>query len=220
MIHRLLARNIRRSRGLFVLTTLALATALSVAGAPDSATIDGQVFDAEGRPLAGVSVVLVDRAAGLAALARGEQEIELGRARTDRLGFFRIEADLSESVGRLLVRCVADRHWDVRRYELPVDVDITTPLRERRHAIATLLVRDAPGWRELRRAIVRAGGARTERGRILRTHGLPPETVTSLDGRSVWIYPSARYVFDPAGRLVEADRRPKVAAGGPPRDAS
>ena len=199
---------------------LAAAASLSAMAASEPVAVDGQVFDSEGRPLAGVTVVLVDRAAGLAALARGSQEIELARTRTDGSGFFRLEGDRSRSVGRLVVRCLMDEHWDRQRYELPGEIDVGPALRAGGHAIATLLVRDAPGWRELRRAILRAGGTRTQRGRILRTHGLPPVTLVSADGREEWIYPSARYAFDAGGRLVESEARPRIAAGGPSRDAS
>ena len=203
-----------------MIVTLAAGAALSLAAADEPVAVDGQVFDTEGRALAGVTVVLVDRASGLASLARGAQEIELGRTRTDRQGFFRIEADRAQAVGRLLVRCLVEERWDRQRYEPPDDVDVSGALREQGHAIATVLVREAPAWRELRRAILRAGGTATERGRILRTHGMPPETVATADGRVTWIYPSASYVFDPAGRLVESRRGSREIAGTAARDAS
>ncbi len=203
-----------------MIVTLAAAAALSLAAADEPVVVDGQVFDADGRALAGVTVVLVDRASGLASLARGAQEIELGRTQTDRQGFFRLEADRAQAVGRLLVRCLAGERWDRQRYAPPDDIDVSVALREQDHAIATVLVRDAPGWRELRRAILRAGGTATERGRILRTHGMPPETVATADGRVTWIYPSASYVFDRTGRLVESRPGSRVIAGAPVRDAS
>lgn len=180
-----------------------------------AATVEGQVFDRAGRPLAGVTVLLVLRTPGpLGLQPAAPREDVLARARSDRQGFFTIEHPLAATRDTVLVRCSGGDGWDRVRYALPADLDVTPSLRERGSAVVAIVVDESAEWAGIARAIDQAGGTATERGRILRTHGLPPETLATADGRTVWRYPSATYFFDAKGTLVE------TKTGPPPRAAA
>lgn len=175
-----------------------------VSSAAFAATVEGQLFDRDGRGLGGVTIVLVERRPGLLqTIEGGPEENVLARARSDRQGFFKIEVREPLPSGRLFVRASSGDGWDRHRYAIPADIDVTLSLNRTRHAVATLVADSAPSWPGLEKAIERAGGITTERGRILRTHGLPPETQAMPGGRVIWRYPSATYVFDAKGALIE-----------------
>ncbi len=183
---------------------------LFLAPAALAAVIEGQVFDGQGRPLAGLAVSVVERTGGgpFPELADPEQERELAREASDNHGFFRIDLGSRELRGQVLVRCYDPRKWDSLRYAAPEDRDVTRALRERSRVIVTVLVADAAGWAELAREIARVGGAESDRGRVLRRAGPPPETVVQKDGQVEWRYPAVVYVFRD-GVLVDT-RRPAL----------
>jgi len=178
-------------------------------------TIEGQVFDANGRPLAGVHVAVFEKGTGspFDLLRRDLAAREVVSRPTDRHGLFRIDLQLPDASGRLLVRCYDEARWDHLRYDVPGDIDVTPDLRRRGRAIVTCRVDDAPVWRELAHRIERVGGLSSERGRILRAHGLPAETLTASDGSIEWRYDAVSYVFE-GETLVRTEERPQDAADG------
>lgn len=182
-------------------------------------TIEGQVFDAGGRPLAGIRVAVLERGTGspFDVLRRDLAAREVVRRPTDRAGLFRIDLHVPDVSGRLFVRCYDEESWDHVRYGVPQDVDVTHDLRRRGRAVVTCKVDDSPVWQELAHRIERVGGVATERGRILRAHGLPAETVTKADGFTEWRYDAVSYVFDGETLVRTEERRPGAPDGQAPR---
>jgi len=200
------------------LAALAVCMATLPAGA---AVVEGQIFDETGQPLAGVTVRLVHRTGGglIPAFSADVQEEELASGVSDRNGFFAVE--LKQEVpprGRLLLRCFDSARWDGVRYAPPVDHEIGLELRRDARALAMCRVADAPGWAAVAKAIARAGGATTAKGRVLRSAGLPQQVVPVDGGRTEWRYHGTTYVF--AGEeLVETRAEGTPAAPAAPAAA-
>jgi hypothetical protein len=187
---------------------LAAAVVLLLGGsAALAAVIEGQIFDRDGRPLAGLTVQVIERTGGgpIPGLAAPEKVQEIGRAESDPRGFFRVELGSRTLNGQILVRCHDPEKWDRVRYAPPLDRDATRALAGRGRAVVTCLVEDAAGWAELAREIERSGGPESDRGRILRRMGAPPETVVQKAGQVEWRYPEVVYVFRD-GVLVDTRR--------------
>jgi hypothetical protein len=187
-----------------------------------AAAIEGQVFDGDGVSLSGVRVVLVhEPAAGLFTASDEKPEPSVvADTRTDEAGFFRLSvpAELPRG-GTLEVRVRPTRQWDHLRYAPPAPMRLDDEARRGGTEIVTIVVEDARAWREIEREIRRVGGADTDRGRLLRRLGLPPEVVARADGRIEWRYPDVTYVFQDA-ELVETRRSSRARRSSSPRGES
>jgi len=197
-------------RGAATAAFLALAAGASLAWA---STIEGQIFDRDGKPLAGAVVRVVESSSGgFFAPANGAgEEREVARVAADRHGFFKFDLGPRTVRGPVLVRCHDEANWDQLRYAAPPDKDVGPALRERARAVVACLVNDAPGWPALSREIARVGGSESDRGRVLRRMGLPPETFVGTDGQIEWRYPGAVYAFRD-GILVTSGEKPARTA--------
>jgi hypothetical protein len=202
------ARTTIAASALVVLASVKLPAGAARGGDDARATIEGQMFDEDGRPLEGMRVTAIEVGSGspLDALRRELAEREVTSVETDPGGLFRFDVSLPQASGRLVIRCFDEEGWDDRRYDPPLDVDVTREVRERGRAVVNCRVADAPFWTEKVYAAGRAGGSSTERGRILSRHGMPPEVVTRLGGTIEWRYPRVTYVFE-GGKLVETIER-------------
>lgn len=166
------------------------------------------MFDAEGLPVVGAPVRLIGQfgVSKLPFSSKQPEERELLKGVTDSQGFFSFSLPDDRGADRLLVRATDSSDWDAVRYAPEDDVDITRDFRRRNHAVVTIALADASGWRELQRELDQVGVA-TSRGKILRRHGFPNETVQLAGGGLEWRYPSVTYVFDVAGQLIESRPR-------------
>jgi hypothetical protein len=182
-----------------------------------AAEVRGQVFDASGDALEGVTVAVFEQARGGRSVFGGSEQppepTRVASDETDAQGLYRIELGARKFTGEVFVRCVGGPGWDDLRYALPEPRDIGRELRRGKDVSATFRVEDAPGWHELQREIERVGGLDSKRGKILRRRGMPPETLTTVDGRVEWRYPGVTFVFD-GEELVDIQRQPSRAAGG------
>ncbi len=187
---------------------LALFGASLAAAETGAYKVEGQVFDREGSPLAGIEVTVLERGSGspLDALRRDLDDRVVIRKKTDAHGLFRVDLNIPKTSGRVVVRCYDREAWDHLRYEPPRDVDVTNDLRRRGHAVVSCAIEDAPAWSELVHQIERAGGAGTPRGKILRAHGIPKEVIATAGGTVEWKYPLVSYVFE-QGTLVRTIER-------------
>ncbi|MCU0224771.1 MAG: hypothetical protein MUF27_12055 [Acidobacteria bacterium] len=171
---------------------------------PAKTLIEGQAFDRSGASLPGFAVRLTLRteAASLPWKPVVVTERVVASAVTDAAGFFSLALADADLEGSLLLRCGDPAKWDAIRYAPPVEYEVSTRVRRGRAAVFNCIPGDAAGWPELAREINRAGGLKSPRGKVLRAHGLPPETVTLVDGVIEWRYPGAVFRFRGA-ELIE-----------------
>jgi hypothetical protein len=167
-------------------------------------SIEGQAFDRSGASLPGLAVRLTLRVESVTLPWKPIEVSErvVASAVTDASGFFSLSLADADLEGTLLLRCGDPAKWDTIRYAPPVDHDVTTRVRKGRATVFNCVPGDAAGWPELAREINQVGGLRTPRGKVLRARGLPPETVTLIDGLIEWRYADAVYRFRDA-ELVE-----------------
>lgn len=208
---RVLDRCVSTLRPRGVRAALAVAVLVLVTGAAGAATIEGQVFDTSGEPLGDVDILVVQQRGGsiIPGLDRPTDEKTWARGKTDDKGFFRIDVQLPPRRGRVLVRIAPDG-WDDVRYVRPQDVNVTKPLRRHQWAAANFLVAETEDWPRVVREIRRVGGLDTDRGRVLRRHGLPAEREEAGEGSVVWAYPGVSFVFRD-GELVKTRREQQEA---------
>jgi len=176
-------------------------------------TIEGQAFDRSGASLAGFAVRLTLRVESATLPWKPIEVTErvVASAVTDASGFFTLAIADADLEGTLLLRCGDPAKWDAIRYAPPVEHDVTARVHKGRSTVVNCVPSDAAGWPELAREINQAGGLRTPRGKVLRARGLPPETVTLVDGVVEWRYPDAAFRFRGA-ELVEGP----ITAGAKP----
>ena len=202
------------ARGAVLVCLLLLAAVL-----PSLASgVEGQVFDGEGRPLAGVTVRVVQVPPAPLLPRKGEgapPPVEIARTRTDESGFFHLDLAGWRPRGKVLLY-VGDRGpWDGLRYARPAPRDLTRELRRRGGATVTIRVVDAPGWADLQAAIERAGGARTTLGRLLRRHGFPRRILADASGRLEYDFGQVRHVVRAGGTKASREQpRPASRRGG------
>ena len=155
-------------------------------------TVTGQVTDESGRPVANSPVVIVGRTLDLVTrrMEYEERERQEVRGRTDAEGRYRIEL-VPAAVGNNFFIFFYDKTgFDRVKYRPPEPLDITQLLDRDRTLIFNQVLRFHPAWTEVERQIA-FHGAESEKGRILRKHGLPEKRETSGTGDAaaeVWWY--------------------------------
>jgi hypothetical protein len=201
-----------RVGGLVGLLSLALAACATIE-VRETRTIVGRVTDEAGRPVASSPVNVIGRTLDLVALEFAYQE--RGRQRVDtttnaegnyRLAF--VPADLGNN---FYLFFYAETGFDGVQYRRPEPLEITELLRSHATLSVNQVLQFHPAWPEVRRQIAFYGDG-SERGRILRLHGLPEgrERRPGADGElEVWSYAAAgvRYWFD-GDRLTRTERTP------------
>lgn len=154
--------------------------------------VTGQITDESGRPVANTPVVIVGRTLDLVTrrMEYEERERQEVRGRTDAEGRYRIEL-VPAAVGNNFFMFFYDKTgFDRVKYRPPEPLDITQLLDRDRTLIFNQVLRFHPAWTEVERQIA-FHGADSEKGRILRRHGLPEKRETSGTGDAaaeVWWY--------------------------------
>lgn len=154
--------------------------------------VTGQITDESGRPVANTPVVIVGRRLDLVTrrMEYEERERQEVRGRTDAEGRYRIEL-VPAAVGNNFFMFFYDKTgFDRVKYRPPEPLDITQLLDRDRTLIFNQVLRFHPAWTEVERQIA-FHGADSEKGRILRRHGLPEKRETSGTGDAaaeVWWY--------------------------------
>lgn len=158
----------------------------------ETRVVTGQVTDESGRPVVNSPVLILGRTLDLVTQRleyeeRGRQEV---KANTDAEGRYRIEF-VPASIGNNLFIFFYDKTgFDRVKYRQPEPLDITELLRRDRTLIVNQVLRFQPAWTEVERQIV-FYRPESERGQILRKHGLPDKREGSRtpEGDSeVWWY--------------------------------
>lgn len=154
--------------------------------------VTGQVTDESGRPVANAPVVIVGRTLDLVTrrMEYEERERQEVRGRTDAEGRYRIEL-VPAAVGNNFFIFFYDKTgFDRVKYRRPEPLDITQLLERDRTLIINQVLRFHPAWTEVERQIA-FYGPDSERGQILRKHGLPEKregSRTAEGDTEVWWY--------------------------------
>jgi len=161
--------------------------------------VSGRVTDEAGKPVANCPVVVVARSLELATMhfeyvERGRQEI---KASTDAEGRYRIEFVPAQAGNNFFLFFYDVSGFDGVRYKRPAATEITDLLKNGGSLVANQVLEASPTWPEVERQIA-FYGAGSERGRILRTHGLPDKRERPPDAggdAEVWWYYEAGVSF-------------------------
>jgi len=218
--------SVRPSRAAAALVTLALAAGGPAAQAAGrSVRVQGRILDPDGRGVAGQTVRIFKTRRGitLPKFSSGGQVAEAARAATDENGFYEISVARDRSFDDYFLRFYDPVGFDVVRFALPPDREITSDLKrgETLHVDLTLSLN--PDWPEVGRRLEELGED-SPKGRILRSLGLPEREAPGVgpDGpREEWWYHSRGVVyFFRDGRPAGSRRfEPVPAAVGPHQDS-
>jgi hypothetical protein len=140
-----------------------------------------------------------------------DQSLEDIRGTTDNLGFFEFEYRVDASFPYYYLRFYDPKTFDVVKYQLPQDRDVTKRLRSRRAVQVTVPLRYQPDWSKVA-ALVESYPPGSQVGQVVRSLGLPSSRSSEGPGRELWTYDKAGVVYLIEGsRVVETRSLP----GGP-----
>jgi hypothetical protein len=158
----------------------------------DTRVLTGQVTDESGKPVAANPVLVVARRLDLSAVRMEYDELSRREVRTvtDAQGRYRVEF-VPVSVGNNFYLFFYDvTGFDRVKYRRPEPLDISDRLRSQTTLVVNHILQFHPSWSELTRQIAYFG-AESDRGRILRQHGLPDKRdapPSSAADPEVWWY--------------------------------
>jgi hypothetical protein len=184
-----------RVRSLLIVSTLALLlVACATVEIRETRLLEGRVVNDAGAPVAGTPVVVVGRSLALvkARLEYQQNAQQETRAVTDADGRYRLEF-IPSTIGNNFYLFFYDRTgFDAVRYRKPEPIDITDLLRRERLVLVNQVLQSSAVWPEIERQIA-FYGAVSDRGRILRRHGLPDKREASPgqggpDAEVWWFY--------------------------------
>ena len=181
------------ARGLFLAALVLAVSSSSGFGAATEKRIvvQGRVVAADGTALADwpVQVIGTQRYIELNRHTSGGQVSTVGRTTTDENGYFSFDLPREGPWHYFFVRPIDQAHLDPVRWLVPDDVEVTNDIRRGRVAQVQATIRPHPDWPEVERQIAGSGGETTQRGRILRTLGLPEKVVHDpATGEEEWWY--------------------------------
>jgi hypothetical protein len=201
-----------RAGGLIGLLALALAACATIE-VREMRTIVGRVTDESGRAVASSPVNVIGRTLDLVATEFAYQE--RGRKRADTTtnaeGNYRLAFVPAELGNNFHLFFHAETGFDGVQYRQPEPLEITELLRRNETLFVNQVLQFHPAWPEVQRQIAFYGDG-SERGQVLRRHGLP-EGRDRRPGPSgeleVWSYAAAgvRYWFD-GNRLTRTEQIP------------
>lgn len=181
----------------------------------------GRVLSPSGEGMAGwpVQVIATQRYIELKRFATGGDMVTAARATTDASGYYAIDVPKDRHFQFWFLRFVEAGQLDTVKYLYPEDVEITADVRRGRVAAVDKTIKLNPDWPEVERRIGEAGGESTERGRILRSLGLPEKHVRDeLTGADEWWYFTRGILYTFHGSQPAVERRFEPVK--PPPDAA
>jgi hypothetical protein len=158
----------------------------------ETRVVTGRVTDESGQPVANTPVLIVGRSLAFSASKldydeHGRQDI---RAITNAQGQYRIEF-VPANLGNSFCLFYYDRTgFDRVKYRQAEPLDITLLLARDNTVTVNQVLQHHPGWAEVERQIA-FYGPDSNRGKILRWHGLPEKRETATIGEEasdVWWY--------------------------------
>ena len=201
----------------FVRAALIAALAVSVAPAPPGPLaagekrilVQGRLLDDKGAPLAGwpVSLIRTKRYVELTRKVIGGDVDVAARVQADKDGFFTIDIPRDRGYQFYYLRFIDPEVFDPVQYIAPADWEITNTAKRGRLTQINKVIAHKPDWDELQRRLAAGGGEGTTRGRVLRTIGLPENTVPATDGAEEWWYFSRGIMYTFRGDQPVGEQR-------------
>lgn len=181
----------------------------------ETRVVTGRVTDEAGKPVASSPVVVVARSLDLAATRfeyeeRGRQEI---KASTDAEGRYRIEFVPAQVGNNFFLFFYDVSGFDGVRYKRPAASEITDLLKNGGLVVVNQALEPSQTWPEVERQMA-FYGAGSERGRILRTHGLsdkrerPPDA--GGDAEVWWYYEAGVSFWFTGDTLTKTNKFPPI----------
>ena len=175
-----------------ILCALGLLAGPAAAAAPvTEVVIRGTVKDQAGSPLADYPVRLIKTKTILNLLhfSAESQQQEEARTLTDASGGFELKIVPDRKYDYFYLRFYDPKTFDPVRHSVPGDVDITRRIKTEAAVAVDGVIQDHPDW-PMVEGMIREFGGDSNRGRILRSLGLPErrETFPGEEGRENWWY--------------------------------
>ena len=170
---------------------LASAMAAQVPGARAEVVIRGTLRDQAGAPLVGYPVRLLKTKTTLRLLhfSTGSRQVEYGRTDTDSQGGYELKVAADPKFDYFYLRFYDPKSFDAVRYSVPADVDITKSFKTKAEVAVDAVIKDHPDWSKVQ-ALLAEFGPGSNRGKILRSLGLPErrQTFADVPARENWWY--------------------------------
>jgi hypothetical protein len=175
-----------------ILAVAPLASAQDAASSdPGLVVIHGTIRDQAGAPMADYPIRLIKTKTTLRLLhfSTGSRQEECGRAQTDSQGRFEIKMAPDPQFDYFYLRFYDPKTFDPVRFSVPADVDITKSFKTKPELEVDSVILDHPDWTKVE-ALLSEFGAQSNRGKILRSLGLPERRQTFADApeRESWWY--------------------------------
>jgi hypothetical protein len=184
----------RRAASALGVAVLAVALAgCATVSVRNARVVTGRVTDESGKPVAGNPVLVVARRLGLSAVRMEYDELDRREIRTvtDAEGRYRFEF-VPVAIGNNFFLFFYDTTgFDRVKYRRPGPLDISDRLQRNETLVANHILQFHPSWTEVTRQID-FFGAESDRGRVLRRHGLPDKRElppsAGTDAEGWWYY--------------------------------
>lgn len=159
--------------------------------APATVHAQGRVLGPEGTGRSGwpVELIATQRFIELSHFKSGGEVAVLGRTTTDPQGYFSFSIERPRGYHFWFLRFSGSAVEDPVVWQVPPDIEITRDAKRGRAADVQVQLLYHADWPEVERRIAAEGGPATERGRILRTLGLPEKFGRDpVSGAEEWWY--------------------------------
>ena len=185
-------------------------------------TVTGRVTDESGGPVANTPVLIIGQSLDLVTTRmeyqeRGRKET---RTRTDAQGQYRLEF-VPTNLGNYFYLFFYDKTgFDRVKYRQPEPLDITRLLAEKRTVTMNQVLQFQQSWPEVQRQIA-FYGANSDRGTILRQHGLPEKRESSRSDAGMadvwWYYAEGVAYWFSGDTLTRTQQFTPVQGPAPPK---
>ena len=185
------SRGARSAARVLAAVFLAAISAGTLSAVEKRLVVQGRVLSAQGEGMAGWPVHLIgtQRYLELKSYTSGGAVGVVASTKTDENGYYSFDVPRDHTYQYWFLRVMDREHLDPVRWVTPDDVEVTTDLRRGRVAQVDMTIRPHPDWPQVEKMIGEAGGETTQRGRILRTLGLPEkQSRDEVSGEEEWWY--------------------------------
>jgi len=207
----------RRSAGVLVGAAAVLCALLvrpPAAAALGTVSVRGTITDESGAPVPAHAVRLLKARTilDLRSFRTRDQNAEELRATSDAHGFFEFQFPVDSGFRYYYLRFYDPNDFDVVKYRLPEDREISRRVRQGRPVLADVVLRFHPDWPQVK-AMIDAYGPGSHCGQVLRALGLPGRRIPQGGGRELWEYPAAGVSYLVEGSKVLETRHALASAG-------